>query len=78
MSTDERYFRQINAPGTLADGSEDPSGDGSIGSISAGGAAHASDLGSLDFLERTALDAQISSDKVLAIARKTRPGAAYP
>ncbi len=78
MSTDERYFRQINAPGTLADGSEDTSGDGSIGAISAGGATHASDLGSLDFLERTALDAQVSSDKVLAIARKTKPGAAYP
>ena len=78
MTTEERYFRQINAPGTLADGSEDPAGDGSIGAISAGGASHASDLGSLDFLERTALDAQLSSDKVLAIARKTKPGAVYP
>ena len=30
------------------------------------------------FLERTALDAQLSSDKVLEIARKTRPQASYP
>ena len=36
------------------------------------------DLGSLDFLERTALDAQLSCDKVLEIARKTRPQATYP
>ncbi len=78
MSTDERYFRMLNAPGTLADGQEDPSGDGSIGTLSAGGATQGSALGSLDFLERTALDAQVSSDQVLAIARKTRPGATYP
>ncbi len=53
-------------------------GQWSIGSINAGGAAHAGDLGSLDFLERTALDAQLSSDKVLEIARKTQSQASYP
>ena len=58
---------------------EDMSG-GSIGAINGGGgaAAHTGDMGSLDFLERTALDAQLSSDKVLEIARKTRPQASYP
>lgn len=32
----------------------------------------------LDFLRRTALDAQISSDKVLAITRKYQPAVTYP
>ncbi len=83
----EHYFREINAPeggGDMASGggmgeTEDMSG-GSIGAINGGGgaAAHTGDMGSLDFLERTALDAQLSSDKVLEIARKTRPQASYP
>ncbi len=32
----------------------------------------------MDFLRRTALDAQMSSDKVLAITRKSRPPVPYP
>ncbi len=32
----------------------------------------------LDFLERTSMDAQVSSDKIRAIAAKTASGAAYP
>ena len=32
----------------------------------------------LDFLERTSMDAQISSDKILAIAAKTQSSAPYP
>jgi uncharacterized protein (DUF1501 family) len=32
----------------------------------------------LDFLERTSMDAQVSSDKIRAIASKTAPKAAYP
>src|ERR1039457_3354286 len=35
-------------------------------------------LGTLDFLQRTALDAQLSSDKILAIARKYKSTVAYP
>ena len=31
-----------------------------------------------DFLQRTALDAQISSDKILAIARKYKSNMPYP
>ncbi len=81
-SAAEFYYRQINAPdaddANAAAGSDNANSDGSIGAISAGGAEHASDLGSLDFLERTALDAQLSSDKVLEIARKTCPDASYP
>ena len=87
MSAAEFYYRQINQPD---DGSEalsevdagatgglETSAGGSIGAISGGGAAKTSGS-SLDFLERTALDAQLSSDKVLEIARKTRPLASYP
>lgn len=81
-SAAEFYYRQINAPDAddadVVAGSDNANSDGSIGAISAGGSAHGADLGSLDFLERTALDAQLSSDKVLEIARKTRPGASYP
>ena len=85
MSAAEFYYRQINAPDSAGDmagaaeGAVDAGHDGSsIGAISGGGAAQNSDLSSLDFLERTALDAQLSSDKVREIARKTKPGAAYP
>jgi uncharacterized protein (DUF1501 family) len=89
MSAAEFYFRQINQPDEessgmapesagAAVGGLDTSAGGSIGSISGSGAAHAFDGNSLDFLERTALDAQLSSDKVLEIARKTRPLASYP
>jgi uncharacterized protein (DUF1501 family) len=87
MSAAEFYFRQLNQPddegGALSmDGSPIGSGadtgaGGSIGAIGGGG-AHLSEGSSLDFLERTALDAQLSSDKVLEIARKTRPLASYP
>lgn len=80
----EHYFREINAP----EGSDMASGGGgvedmsgaSIGTLASGGGGNvqSGNLGSLDFLERTALDAQLSSDKVLEIARKARPQAAYP
>ena len=77
----EHYFREINAPEgvDMASGAgvEDMAG-GSIGAIAGGGSAHGGEMGSLDFLERTALDAQLSSDKVLEIARKAKPQAAYP
>ena len=88
MSAAEFYYRQINQPdedagsmvenGGALSGGVDTTAGGSIGAISGGGAGHASNVSSLDFLERTALDAQLSSDKVLEIARKTRPLAAYP
>ena len=71
-SEEESFFRQLNEPadGTLAA----PEG-GSIGAI-AGGTS--SDLSAADFLQRTALDAQLSSDKILEIARKSKPAVAYP
>src|SRR5207247_7075327 len=37
-----------------------------------------SNLSTMDFLQRTALDAQLSSDKILAIARKYKSSVCYP
>ncbi|HXY60342.1 MAG TPA: DUF1501 domain-containing protein [Chthoniobacterales bacterium] len=76
MSTEEMFFRQLNEQGGGDDGGTAASNTGgSIGAIS--GKAK-NDLSTLDFLQRTALDAQLSSDKVLAIARKYKSTVAYP
>ncbi|MEP7249316.1 MAG: DUF1501 domain-containing protein [Spartobacteria bacterium] len=72
MSDEEIFFRQLNQPeeGGLAA----PEG-GSIGAIPG---RTESNLSASDFLQRTALDAQISSDKILAIARKAKSKVPYP
>lgn len=55
---------------------------GSIGAVAGGsganGGSRGDGLSSLDFLERTALDAQLASDQVLRIARTVRPRVPYP
>ena len=74
MSAEEFFFRQLNQTG--ADEVASSASDGaSIGGI-AGKAKN--DLSTLDFLQRTALDAQLSSDKILAIARKYKSTVIYP
>src|SRR5262245_14389670 len=72
MSEEEVFYRQLNQPD--AESIATPEG-GSIGTIAG---ATSSDLSTVDFLERTALDAQISSDKILAIARKSKSTIPYP
>ena len=67
----ETAFRQMSQPDDVSAGS-------SIGMINSGGVPHADGLGALDFLERTTLDAQVSSDTVLKIARQTKPLVSYP
>ncbi|MEI6491443.1 MAG: DUF1501 domain-containing protein [Verrucomicrobiota bacterium] len=65
----EKFFRSTNEQGTeFNDG-------GSIGMLQgpAGGQGD-----TMDFLRRTALDAQMSSDKVLEITRKTKSTVPYP
>ncbi|MEI8294765.1 MAG: DUF1501 domain-containing protein [bacterium] len=63
------FFRSVNEPD-----SEQMEG-GSIGML----AGHAEGTGSaLDFLQRTSLDAVMSSDKVAEIIKRTKPGASYP
>jgi uncharacterized protein (DUF1501 family) len=70
--TTEESYRKLNMIETA--GVDDNSG-GTIGAIA--GAARST--GSpLDFIERTALDAQVSSDEVRAIAGKVENHASYP
>lgn len=70
-SSTEESFRKLNAPETE---SMEESG-GTISSIS-GPVRHTGSV--LDFLERTALDAQISSDKIRGIANRVSNLATYP
>jgi uncharacterized protein (DUF1501 family) len=75
MSAEEFFFRQLND----ANGGDDVAPAAADGaSISALSGRAKSDVGALDFLQRTALDAQLSSDKVLAIARKYKSAVPYP
>jgi uncharacterized protein (DUF1501 family) len=74
MSAEEFFFRQLNGSG--GGGEESGANDGaSIGQITG---QNTTDLNTLDFLQRTALDAQLSSDKILAIARKYKSNVPYP
>ncbi len=75
MSAEEFFFRQLNESGGGDDAGLSASDGASIGAI-AGKAKN--DLRTLDFLHRTALDAQLSSDKILAIARKYKSTVPYP
>jgi uncharacterized protein (DUF1501 family) len=76
MSAEEIFFRQLNEAGGSEDsGTAASNAGGSIGAIP--GRAR-NNLSTLDFLRRTALDAQLSSDKILAIARKYKSTVPYP
>lgn len=75
MSAEEFFFRQLNEGNG---GDEGPGGATDGASISALSGHTTSDVGTLDFLQRTALDAQLSSDKILAVARKYRSTVPYP
>ena len=75
MSAEEFFFRQLND----ANGGDEVAPVAAEGaSISALSGRAKSDVSTLDFLQRTALDAQLSSDKVLAIARKYKSTVPYP
>jgi uncharacterized protein (DUF1501 family) len=77
MDTTEESFRKLNTVDEAAHMDEAASqhAGSSIGSVS--GALH-HEGSVLDFIERTALDAQLSSDKIRAIGSKIRNQAAYP
>jgi uncharacterized protein (DUF1501 family) len=74
MSAEEMLFRQLNETASGEESVAAPDG-ASVGAIN--GKAK-TDLSTLDFLQRTALDAQLSSDKILAIARKSKSTVTYP
>ena len=69
MATMEETFRKLNA------GDEEANSGATIGSVS-GTIMH--EGSSLDYLERTALDAQISSDKIRDASNKVQNLATYP
>jgi len=72
MDTAEESYRRLNQ--SSEEMMSDNSG-GTVGSIS-GATKHAGSP--LDFIERTALDAQVSSDKIRAIASKVQSKVTYP
>jgi uncharacterized protein (DUF1501 family) len=71
MSATEESFRKLNESETEM---QDNAG-GTVAAIS-GATQHKGSV--LDFLERTALDAQVSSDKIRAIASRFENKASYP
>lgn len=73
MSTEEIFFRQLN--GFDEENTPAATDGASIGTLPG---TSKSDLSTLDFLQRTALDAQLSSDRILAIARKYKSTVPYP
>jgi uncharacterized protein (DUF1501 family) len=74
MSAEEFFFRQLNES-EGGDAALAPSNGASVGAIAG---RTESRMSTLDFLQRTALDAQMSSDKILEIARKSKSTVVYP
>lgn len=66
----EEFFRSMNEQGV------DTNEGGSIGMLQ--GTPSGGQGDTMDFLRRTALDAQMSSDKVLEITRKSKSPVSYP
>ena len=72
----EQFMREMNSPTeNMGHGGLTDNSGGSIGMIS-GSPDTAGDT--LDFLQRTALGAEMSSDKILEIIRKSRSSVDYP
>ncbi len=74
LSAEEVFFRQLNGE----DESGAPAGTTEGNSIGAIAGNNRAEQSAVDFLQRTALDAQLSSDKILAIARKFKTTVPYP
>jgi uncharacterized protein (DUF1501 family) len=74
MNADEKSFRQMNQPEDTVAFAADNSG-GVIDAIH-GPTAHTGSV--MDFLERTAMDAEVSSDKIMAISKRVENQATYP
>jgi hypothetical protein len=72
----EALFKELNTPEDTTGRALDENDGGSIGMISGGGNQDSSNP--LDFLQRTALDAQLSSDKIIEISKKFQSTVPYP
>ena len=73
LSEEEAFYRQL-----IGGAEEKPSLAADGNSISSLPGQFHNDATTEDFLRRTALDAQLSSDKILAIARKYKSNVPYP
>ena len=73
ITREDAFFRQLN--GMDDEAATTPPDGATIGAIPG---RNRPDQSAADFLQRTALDAQISSDKILAIARKYKSTVPYP
>ena len=71
----DQFMRRMNSPDAEAPSMSGPDDGGSIDMIS--GKAD-KDGSTMDFLQRTALGAELSSDKILQITRKTKSSVNYP
>lgn len=71
MAATEESFRKLNEP-------DEPFMENSGGSIGAIAGAATRGGSPLDFIERTALDAQVSSDQIRAMASRVQNQASYP
>lgn len=73
----EEYFRKLNEPDARMAGGEaaEANSGATVAELSGASGFGGSPL---DFLERVALDAQVSSDQIRAVSRQGRNQAAYP
>jgi len=71
----DMFMRQMNQPTDANHSSLSENSGGSIGMISG---PSDNDGSTVEFLQRTALGAEMSSDKILAITRKTKSTVDYP
>jgi len=74
----EQFFADLNKPSTAPDPEEDePNQGGSIAMPAGGKTGGITGEGNLAFLERVALDARVSSKKILELAAKHRTSVRY-
>ena len=71
----DKFVREMNQPAPSDHGSLSENAGGSIGMLT--GPAD-NDGNMVEFLQRTALGAEMSSDRILAITRKTKSSVGYP
>jgi len=76
-SSSEALYKELNQPEDISAGGAAANDGGSIGMISGGGAKQ-DNSNPLDFLQRTAMDAQMSSDKIIEISKKYKSTVEYP
>jgi uncharacterized protein (DUF1501 family) len=74
----EQIYKEMNAPDPTDMRALDENDGGSIGSLAGASIPSRHGESNLEFLQRTALDAQMSSDKILSIAKKYPASVPYP